>query len=904
MMESKTYNLCLIGNDVRDEFLEEIEDKYSILSVPKNIPSVMIVSLTESEREELLKHIYVMSIEEQLKVYPASTVVYTPIQFEDKIVTTEGPSSTTEIGSNYVSAIHKYMTNGTGIDETLGSKGDNSDQFSGTSYRSFLSGEHVDIVSMEAVFQEGTPINYHKTHPEYNALGELRSDGTITPGTGGSRCVPMDWISYNPSMGYYSLQNVFTGAIYRPNEDQSSYMLGSHSAAVLSCAGGQVGGLAKKASLRVIYLAHSNGVATCCEAIINWHKSKPTNPITGQKNPTIVIGEFQYVRGNTNAVKISDIASFQYRGTTTTRPNVSRNPGLNGWLLSDFVEKDMLPKLVPTRQTKYNPDGTPSVIETIPEWCISFDGSPTLADADVSSYQALADNGIHFICAAGNDCGVHANRYDADYDNSITTTSEPHDYLTYQSSADHYSVEERVGSDTYFYYRSLGPAGTNPFQIDVGAYQASETTPSTDGYSVRGPVIDIFGLGAGTWSSSPDGPEYNDGHKYGMFSGTSAAAPTVVGVAACILEYQYLTTGSYPDPGTLKSLLLGAADQSRVKNYETIDWSNPSYSVLDPFRFIDFPRASNLISPNDSRDALILAAGRRSPNGSLLATDLVGSTTRGAFLPDVYRNYFPPNQGGSGNVVPDPVQPASVPGACIHPTIKGPTGSMSSPPYNYAQSYDKYEGGRGSPGGIYFQPKGEESNYPPENISYINFRLRMRSFGPRGGNGETIYLTSNRGNRDPNKGNVRKWYTDYQSVVDREPDKWTTNRGEAFVPFRIHFRVGFVAGGDGAYRILYSDHYHDWYNFEYKDIDFDSSEMGRQNNLPSDGSGKIIFPDFGLKNYTQPRIFEIKADIYNLDLNPNQGEAKNRINMFAQATDDANKARESQVLEFGKYIIT
>ena len=237
-------------------------------------------------------------------------------------------------------------------------------------------------------------------------------------------------------------------------------------------------------------------------------------------------------------------------------------------------------------------------------------------------------------------------------------------------------------------------------------------------------------------------------------------------------------------------------------------------------------------------------------------------------------------------------------------SIKGPTGSLNSPPFNYAKSYDKYESNRGNPGGIYFQPSGEESNYPPENISYINFRLRMRSFGPRGGNGETIYLTSNRGNRDPNKGRVRKWYTEYQSVVDREPDKYTTNRDEAFVPFRIHFRVGFVAGGDGAYRILYSDHYHDWNNFEYKDIDFDSSEMARQNNLPTDGSGKLIFPDFGFKNYTQPRIFEIKSDIYNLDLNPNEGEAKNRINMFAQATNDANKSRESQVLEFGKYIIT
>ena len=908
MMEYKTYNLCLIGNDVRDEFLEEIKDKYSILSVPKNIPSVMIVSLTESEREELLKHIYVMTIEEQVKVYPASTVVYTPIQFEDKIVTTEDPSSTTEIGSNYVSAIHKYMTNGTGITGTLGSKGDDSNQFSGTSYRSFLTGEHVDIVSMEATFETGTAVNYHKTHPEYNALGELRSDGTITPGTDGSRCVPMDWTSYNPSMGRYSIISFSSRGIieYLPNVDQSSYMLGSHAAAVLSCAGGQVGGLAKKASLRVIYLAQSNGVADCCEAIINWHNSKPTNPITGQKNPTIVIGEFQYLRGNKNAVKISDIASFQYRGTLTTRPDSSRNPDLKGWLLSDFVEKDMLPKLVPTRQVKYNPDGTIDRIEIIHEWCIAFDGSPQLGDSDVSSYQALADNGIHFICAAGNDCGVHANRFSADYDNSIITASEPCDFLTHESNADFYIDEKRDGSNVYFYYRSMGPAGTNPLQIDVGAYQASETTPSTDGYSVRGPVIDIFGLGAGTWSSYPGGPEYNDGYKYGMFSGTSAAAPTVVGVAACILEYKFLTEGSYPDPGTLKNLLLGSAT-NRVKSYETIDWSNPSFSVLDPYRFTDFPRASNLISPNDSRDALKLP-GRASFNGSILATDLVGSTTRAAFLPDFMRNYFPPNQGGSGNVVPDPVPAASVPGACIPPTIKGPTNLQPSPPYDYAKAFDKHESGRGnSPHGIYFLPRGEESNYPPDNISYVNFRLRFRGFGPRGGRypyeNDTLYLTSNRGNRDPNKGNVRRWYTTDQSLADRD-DKYTTNKGEAFVPFMINFRLGFICGGDGDYRVLYYDKEEYWSNFEYKDIDFDSSELASRNSLPTDGSGKLIFPDFGSRTYKNPRIFQIKADIYNLDLNANEGERKNRINMFAIATDDEDKAKESNVLEFGKFIIT
>ena len=878
MMEAKTYNLCLIGNDVRDEFLKEIKDKYNILSVPKNIPSIMTVSLTESEREELLKHIYVIEIEEERPSYPASTVVYTPIQFTDKIATVQEPDSLQEPGSNYVSAIHKYMTNGTGITGTLGLKGDDSAEISGTSYRSFLSGEHVDIVTLEARGNTQER-NFHNTHPEWNAIGELRSDGTITPGTNDSRCVPMNWQSYNSDVDN-SL-----------NTDQSSTMLSHHAAGVLSCAGGQVGGLAKNASLRVIYTV--DGINQACDAIISWHNSKSTNTITGQKNPTIVVGEWQYLVGNSSAVQIRDIASFVYRGTTTTRPDSSRNPDLNGWLLSDFVEKNMLPKLVPTRVTDNNNYS----------WCITFDGfGPSLADKN--ALQSLIDNGIHFICAAGNDCGTHSKFDDEDYDNKITTDSGTYKFFrefNTRPSGAGYKPENRTGPEDYFYYRSIGPAGVVPDQINVGAYQRSEVTPAVDGYTVRGPVIDIFGLGGGTWSAKPQA-EYGDGYKYGMFGGTSAASPTVVGVAACMLEYSFLTTGSYPTPASLKTALLdGSID--RVKNYETIDWDDPAFSVRNLNSSFN---ASAMV--DDYRRALEVPDNRNAQNGNIVATDLVGSTTRAAFLPDFMRNYFPPSQGGSGNVVPDPVPPASVPGACIPPTIKGPTNLQPSPPYDYAKSFDKHESGRGnSPHGIYFLPKGEESNYPPDNISYVNFRLRFRGFGPRGGRypyeNDTLYLTSNRGNRDPNKGNVRRWYTTDQSLADRD-DKYTTNKNEAFVPFKINFRLGFICGGDGDYRILYYDKEEYWSNFEYKDIDFESSELASRNSLPTDGSGKLIFPDFGSKTYTNPRIFQIKADIYNLDLNANESERKNRINMFAVATDDENKAKESNVLEFGKFIIT
>ena len=71
--------------------------------------------------------------------------------------------------------------------------------------------------------------------------------------------------------------------------------------------------------------------------------------------------------------------------------------------------------------------------------------------------------------------------------------------------------------------------------IDVAAGYNSEEYPGLDGYSTRGPGIDIVGLGANTWSSYPT-TTYGGTYKWGMFSGTSCATPTVVGKAACIME--------------------------------------------------------------------------------------------------------------------------------------------------------------------------------------------------------------------------------------------------------------------------------------------------------------------------------------------------------------------------------
>ena len=57
--------------------------------------------------------------------------------------------------------------------------------------------------------------------------------------------------------------------------------------------------------------------------------------------------------------------------------------------------------------------------------------------------------------------------------------------------------------------------------------------------------VDIVGMGASTFTSSPDNT-FGGGYKWGMFSGTSCATPTVVGKAACEIEKYFTYNNEYP----------------------------------------------------------------------------------------------------------------------------------------------------------------------------------------------------------------------------------------------------------------------------------------------------------------------------------------------------------------------
>ena len=69
---------------------------------------------------------------------------------------------------------------------------------------------------------------------------------------------------------------------------------------------------------------------------------------------------------------------------------------------------------------------------------------------------------------------------------------------------------------------------------------------------------------------------YADGNKWDTFSGTSCAAPTVVGKAACMMEEYYTLNGAWPTPTQVKNMLVTEArnGNNRALDPASTTWSN------------------------------------------------------------------------------------------------------------------------------------------------------------------------------------------------------------------------------------------------------------------------------------------------------------------------------------------
>jgi hypothetical protein len=226
-------------------------------------------------------------------------------------------------------------------------------------------------------------------------------------------------------------------------------------------------------------------------------------------------------------------------------------------------------------------------------------------------------NGIVCINAAGNNGGTF-NKENSQTSTSIDIDAGPN-YSVINISYGSANSESTSSTTTWYPFKSYGPHGVES-NIDVAAGYNSQDYPGLDGYSNRGPGIDIVGLGANTWTSYPS-TTYGS-YKWGMFSGTSCATPTVVGKAACIMEEYFWYNDAWPTPDQTKSILLSKASnkcRGIASGGVGFSWSNvPSAGGASLSNEISFGNCS-------------ISSGNNG-NGGFKYTELTGTTHLRAYF--------------------------------------------------------------------------------------------------------------------------------------------------------------------------------------------------------------------------------------------------------------------------------
>ena len=602
-MATLLVNVKLKDGVDQNSFVSEFESvsEVTVKDLLPNIPTLVIFNVEDSYLSTLQSHSSVEVAEEEPQSFP--TVTY-PSQPSAYTLSNKNVSANlidaSEDGTDYLSFQHYLDTDvmqkdgnndlGYALDYNDTSTGfpdrtifDEIFDYAGQTYSSRYTGKHVDIVTMEggAGFTAGTYQGYQDTHPDFDNPDS----------TGNTRCVPMNW---NGCSQAYNVQVT------------SNDMFSAHAIGTLSAAGGIHSGFAKKAKLYSIYMAE--GLATVCNAVIHFHNNKSTNGTTGLKDPTIVVGEFQYLRDTYDGIKITDIASVtDPTGGTTNRPG-------SGWGsdFTPFTSRNIFPYRV------QDPD------DDSWHWMVTFPQQSQFSWMK-TALDSLHTNGIIFITAAGNNGGTYVKESDARWSGTYCTLDSGgvNRYrITYDGGV---ASPVNETTTTWYPFRATGPHGLDK-GIDVAAGQNSESQGMLDDYSTRGPGIDIVGRGAYTFTAYPTSTDTN-GHKWGNFSGTRCATPTVVGKAACMMEEYYTLNGAWPNFTQVKNMLQTEArnGNNRVLAPPSTTWSNvpaASGGAIQNKRQIFYPYDSSLVR---------IAKSGTSGNGEFTFSDLAGTPNFFAF---------------------------------------------------------------------------------------------------------------------------------------------------------------------------------------------------------------------------------------------------------------------------------
>ena len=595
-MATLLVNVKLKDGVDQNSFVSEFDSvsEVTLKDLLPNIPTLVVFNVEDSYLSTLQSHPSVKDAEAELEAflpvtYPSLPSTYT---VSNKTVSMNQIFGGGD-GTNYISYQHyldadimqKDGTDKLGYAGNYGSGRptyDENYEYTGQTYSSRYTGKHVDIVTLEAGSISGTTYSgYQDNHPDFDDPDN----------TGNTRCIPMNW------NGCSSTSN---------NQVTSNNMLDAHGIGTLSASGGIYGGFAKKAKLRASYT--TDGLSTVCNAIIHFHNNKSTNGTTGLKDPTIVVGEFQYLVDTYLAIKITDIASVtDPTGGTTNRPG-------SGWGsdFTPFTSRNIFPYRV------QDPD------DDSWHWMVTFPYQ-SQSSSMKTALDSLHTNGIIFITAAGNNGGTYVKESDARWSGTyctIDTGSVKRYTIVYQTGI---SSPTTISGGNYYPFRAYGPHGLDK-AIDVAAGQNSETHPMLDAYTTRGPGIDIVGRGAYTFTAYPEGTDSN-GYKWGNFSGTSCATPTVVGKAAAMMEEYYTLNGAWPNFDQVKNML---QTEARNGNNRVLDPASTTWSNVPAASGGDIEIVNQILYPNDS-SILRVKKSAYQGNGSIKFAELAGTPNFFAF---------------------------------------------------------------------------------------------------------------------------------------------------------------------------------------------------------------------------------------------------------------------------------
>ena len=399
---------------------------------------------------------------------------------------------------------------------SAGANPDTGNSYSNVKYESRWTGKNVDIVTME-VGGNYLAANHHENHPDFDSL--------TSPGT--SRFIPQDW----PGLSDTANNQVSNG----------TERLTGHGCGVLSAAGGTICGFAKHSNLYQMSSDGPDSFAEMYDSLLTWHNAKSVNGATGKKNPTIAIGEVQWATWWDRAIPIDEIQAITWDGTdVVTRP-------ASGWGndLTPFVDRSLIP-----RQLK-DPDTSNWV------WVIGMPYTGQYSALN-TAMDACLTAGIHCISAASNQGQIFVKNADPKYSSEELRVNSGATFYTLGVQNNPWELTISKGTTTTTSHSPWYNYGTHGHTdgIDVAAGQNSEQWSVLDSYSCRGPGVDVVGMGANTFTSYPS-TTFADGAaiKWGMFSGTSCATPTVVGKAACLLEKYFTYNNDYPTSAQLKTIV-------------------------------------------------------------------------------------------------------------------------------------------------------------------------------------------------------------------------------------------------------------------------------------------------------------------------------------------------------------